>query len=174
MRRDLALTEFRKLSPDDQLSCRAAIGPYNVALDRNHRNRSRENFHIWIRRRGFDEFKEAPITRVHAAHSEEARAIVAVHDLAGKADFVSSIMRNKADGSISYRVPVTPRLLAMAKAPPREQWVALTAQQAAAWEGLLGDFVLVQMRKHMREGSFAPWPWPPSKDGKVYNEGDAA
>ena len=102
------------------------------------------------------------------ADSAEAKAIVAAHDLAGALEFVRIAMRNKVDGSISYRVPITPRLLALAAMPPRDQWVKLSQQQAAAWDKLLDDLVIVSMRKHLREGARAPWPWPPKKDGTTY------
>jgi hypothetical protein len=66
MRRDLALAEFRKLSATDQRLCRAAVMPYHAALDKNHRTKHRENFHLWVRRRGFDEFPTAKIVEPQA------------------------------------------------------------------------------------------------------------
>ncbi len=45
----------------------------------------------------------------------------------------------------------------------------LTRQQAAAWEHLLRETVTVQVRNHLGEGSLAPWHWPPSIEGKVYD-----
>lgn len=110
----------------------------------------------------------------YSADSAEAKAIVAIHDLAGSLEFVRIAMRSKLDGSISYRVPITPRLLAFAEVPARDQWVELSQQQAAAWDRMLDDFVTVAVRKHLREGARAPWPWPPKKDGTTYTEdGDA-
>lgn len=171
MRRDLALAEFRKLGADDQQLCRSAIGPYNAALDRNHRSKTRENFHIWIRRRGFDEFKSTPTLTNHAADSDEARAIMLAFDLVGRLEFLRTVLRSKIDGSIPYRLSVTPRLRALASPPPREAWAKLSQQQAAAWDAFLDECVPFPTRKRIAEGSLAPWLWPPRKDGSIYNEG---
>lgn len=66
MRRDLALHEFRRLAASDQRLCRAAIFPYQTALEKSQRTKHRENFHLWIRRRGFDEFPTAKIVELQA------------------------------------------------------------------------------------------------------------
>ncbi len=113
-----------------------------------------------------------PKTVSYPADSVEAKAIVAVHDLAGSLEFLRIAMRNKVDGSISYRVPITPRLLSFAAMPSRDQWVELSQQQAAAWDRMLDDYITVAVRKHLREGARAPWPWPPKKDGSTYSDGD--
>jgi hypothetical protein len=174
MRRDLALAEFRKLTPEQQRLCRSAIGPYNIALDRNHRTKHRENFHLWIRRRGFEEFQAAAVTCAYAADSAEARSICAIFQVAGHLDFLLQTRCSKIDGSVSFNLPVTPRLLALATLPARDKWVTLTVQQAAAWDGFVGDFVKLAIRRRFAEGSVAPWPWPPKKDGTTYTDGDAA
>jgi hypothetical protein len=98
--------------------------------------------------------------------STEGRAICVLHDIAGLSQFLRGVLIR--GNAVYYRKVVTPRLRALAEAMPRAQWVTLNRQQAAAWEGLLRDATNVQTRRPMREGDHAPWPWPPSLDGKVY------
>ena len=167
-KRHLAIAEFRKLSAADQRLCRSAIGPYNAMLDKLGRTRTVVDFHKWIRSRGFAEFEKAPTLANHAADSDEARAISVAYDLAGKLDFLHSVLRNKLDGSIPYRLAVTPRLKALASAPPREGWVDLDHKQAAAWEEFAEEVVPLPVRKRVVAGSRAPWHWPPKKDGSIY------
>jgi hypothetical protein len=84
-------------------------------------------------------------------------------------DFVRRVYRG-ADGAIRCLCPMTDRLRAVAQAPKPEHWVTLNRQQAAAWEAMLRDCILVEARTRLGEGSRAPWPWPPSVDGKLYTE----
>lgn len=109
----------------------------------------------------------APSASAYAPDSVEAKAITVLHEIAGKLDFMRQVHR-RGDGTIHYPKPVSPQLAALARAPLASEWVPLTHQQAGAWEGLLREFVVVQMRHRLREGSRAPWPWPPSVDGKIY------
>lgn len=105
-------------------------------------------------------------TGAYPLGSPEAKAIAATYDLADLGGYVRDIMiRN---GAVNYRLPITPRLLAMAGCCAREDWKILTLQQAAAWNGMLGDAVPIQTRKRLKEGDRAPWPWPPSVEGKLY------
>jgi len=78
--------------------------------------------------------------------------------------------RRRSDGSIDYNHPVTPQLAALAEIPDRDAWVGLSRQQAAAWEALLREVLTIGVRRPIREGQPAPWPWPPGKDGKLYAE----
>jgi predicted transcriptional regulator len=103
--------------------------------------------------------------------SAEAKALVALHEVAGAVDGFRKIYV-RADG-VSYRKPMTPQILALAQVPPQADWVTLTRPQAGAWEGLLRDAVTIMVRRHLREGDRAPWPWPPSVEGKIYTA-DAA
>lgn len=108
-------------------------------------------------------------TAVFPRGSREALAIGVLYEIAGKTDFLRSVMtRNNA---VNYSLPITPRLTALAEAPPRAEWVGLDRQQAAAWENLLSEAVTVQVRTRLRERSLAPWPWPPRKDGTLSQAG---
>ena len=60
-RRQAALEAFKKLSVEHQRLCRAAIAPYNAALDRHNRTRTAVNFDLWVKRQGFLEFPDAKV-----------------------------------------------------------------------------------------------------------------
>lgn len=105
-----------------------------------------------------------------AEDSREAKAIAVLHAVAGKSSYFHSVMKRPGAG-VFYRGPVEPRLIALADAPPVAEWPALDHRQAGAWEELLRTYVTVQARNRLVEGSRAPWPWPPRKDGSL---GDAA
>lgn len=106
------------------------------------------------------------IARSHPLTSPEGRSLAALYALAELEPFLRSVMMR--NGAIDYRKPVTPQLLALAHAGPKDGWTILSRQQAAAWEGMLRETVTVQVRKHLKEGDRAPWPWPPKKDGTIY------
>lgn len=63
-RRQRALEAFKKLSTEHQRLCRAAIAPYNAALDRHNRTRTAVNFDLWIKRGGFLEFPDAKLVQI--------------------------------------------------------------------------------------------------------------
>ncbi len=101
--------------------------------------------------------------------STEAKAIATLHDIAGLSDhFRRAVHRGDR---VYYRLPVTPRLAALAKAPPRSEWPELTHQQAGAWEALLREAITVQVRKKLTAGEHAPWSWPPRVDGTLSSTG---
>jgi hypothetical protein len=114
--------------------------------------------------------KEAPHAAAYPRDSIEAKALAVLHDIAGKGDFFRQVHR-RSDGTVSYSKPVTAQLAALSQAPERAEWVELNRQQAGAWEGFLREAVAVTVRKHLREGDRAPWPWPPSAEGKIYTTG---
>jgi hypothetical protein len=103
---------------------------------------------------------------VFARDSLEAKSLVALHEIAGVGQGFRQI-HVRTDG-VSWRSPITPQLLALSSLPPPADWVTLTRQQAGAWEALLRDTIAIQVRRHLREGDRAPWPWPPGKDGQLY------
>jgi hypothetical protein len=104
----------------------------------------------------------------YPADSPEARAIVALHDIVGRAEAVRKIWR-RTDGSISFLMPVTAQLLALVQIPDGREWTVLDRKQAGAWERFAKQFFPDgAIRKHFSEGSRAPWHWPPSIDGKLY------
>lgn len=107
------------------------------------------------------------IAGAYELDSAEARAVSMAYQVAGVSEALPRFMiRNKL---LNYQRPITRRLRALAEAPrDRDAWPVLARQQAAAWEGFLRDVVTVQARQPLREGSRAPWPWPPGRDGTIY------
>jgi hypothetical protein len=101
---------------------------------------------------------------LYALDSREAKALAVLYDVALSSAFFASVKR-KAVG-VYHADPITPQLLALANAGPRENWPRLTYQQAAAWEGFLRGHLTVAHRP-LRDGDHAPWSWPPRKDGAV-------
>lgn len=109
---------------------------------------------------------------IYSRDSDEAKAIRILHDMVGRTSAFFTIFR-RDDGSVTYGKPMTEQLTALCKAPPPAQWVVLNHKHAGAWEALLRrvfDDGLVRHRLH--EGCKAPWPWPPSIDGKIYPDAD--
>ncbi|QPF81655.1 hypothetical protein IC762_17670 [Bradyrhizobium genosp. L] len=123
-----------------------------------------------------DEKKEKPQPQGPASYpagSIEAKAIRVLHDMCGRSSAFFKIFR-KADGSVTWSKDMTPQLAALGtpECPPAERWVRLNRQQAGAWEDLMRHyFEQGVLRQKLQEGSLAPWPWPPSLDGKTYPVG---
>lgn len=111
---------------------------------------------------------------VYAWNSQEAKAIKMLHIVSGRISAFFAVWRNKIDGSVTFSREMTPQILRFADVENMDQstWVTLTHQQACAWEEFF-DTVFPKgiIRFHMREGSKAPWLWPPAIDGKPYPDG---
>lgn len=111
----------------------------------------------------------APMGATYPRDSLEAKAITVLHEIAGRSEALRKIYR-QADGSITFRKPMTEQLLALHKATSER--VTLNRNQAGAWERMLDEFFDPGvLRHHLREGDRAPWPWPPSAEGKIYATG---
>lgn len=108
---------------------------------------------------------------VYPRGSPEAVAVRVLHEIVGRMAAFYTIFR-RGDGSVSYVKPVTEQFAALAKAPASSDWVTLTYRQAGSWEDFIEKYVNEGIaRQHLREGSIAPWPWPPSIEGKLYPAG---
>ncbi len=183
MRRDLALEAFRKLIPDKRRHCRAAI-PMFVQMQQRAGRKHTPNFHLWIRNGGFEEFPAAAAgdaavtaTSTYAVDSAEGKAIKALFAFGGALIF-------EFNGTLRYPLAVTPRVLAFGDLPDRSGWHWIEGQQLAAWSAFLSSHIHLS-RKDIsttigegaarRRGIYAPWPWPPRKDGTISEtSGDAA
>lgn len=107
---------------------------------------------------------EAAAPNQFQASSPEGRAIAALFDIAGKIDFFHMAIQRR--GVVHWRAEITPQLLALADVKLRSEWHhALTHQQAGAWNSFIGDRLGEITHKRLVEGSLAPEPWPPRKDG---------
>jgi hypothetical protein len=63
-----------------------------------------------------------------------------------------------------------PEVQPFAKMPPKEQWVLVTeAAPLAAWRDFfVATLPNLERRPFGDNGVMMPWPWPPSKTGKIY------
>lgn len=62
----------------------------------------------------------------------------------------------------------TAAVIALASAPPRRDWRPVSRPQQTAWREFF-DRVLGDASRHpVGDTTPLPWPWPPSKDGKLY------
>lgn len=158
------------LSFDEGDAALAGITPFLENQKRLKKAHPPAGFNYLMQKRWtlLEQPKPPPAAVAWPRDSAEARAITALHEVAGRLEALRTIWR-RSDGTISFPKEVTPRLLALAQAPPTAEWVHLAANQAAAWEGMLREFFEPGVvRAHLREGSRAPWPWPPSVEGKIY------
>jgi hypothetical protein len=157
-----------ELSETEEVAALAGIGPFLENQKRLGRKNVPAGWRYLEEKRWtlLEQAKEAAAPSSWPRDSVEAKALAVLHDIAEAGDFFRKVHR-RGDG-ISYPKPVTPRLAALAQAPAPSDWATLDHKQAGAWEGLLREFVTVQVRKHLVEGCRAPWPWPPSADGKIY------
>ena len=106
----------------------------------------------------------------HDEGSDAAKAIAVAYAIGGKSDFFRSVMQ-RPGVKLYYPHNVDARLLALAAAPGMDAWPIVDYRQAAAWEEFLRAYVTVQTRNRFTEGARAPWPWPPSVDGRLYVDG---
>jgi len=145
MRRDLALEEFRLLSPDRQKLCRAAIPDYADKIRKlGWKPRA---FHLWVRAKGFDEFPNAKLPEERP--SLPTRRLVQGDELAGYTVAVRiaerrdpALVSDRDLGKGVWRTaPVLPDLIAMAAFADvdREQWqiVDKGSEPFAAWRDRL-------------------------------------
>jgi hypothetical protein len=119
----------------------------------------------------------APDSGPFEIKSDQARAIQAVYAIARTRPLV-------VNGRVIYPKPLSAQLLAFAQLPPQDEWIWIEdRQQTAAWSSFLAAHVaggrpqLVTTRgtgANVRNGFFAPWPWPPRKDGTISSAGEAA
>lgn len=163
------------LTAADEKACLAGIAPFLEQYRRDGRKHVPAGWRFIEQRRWelLEAQREAapPVTLAHPPDSAEARAIVVLHDLVGRGSALK--IWRKPDGSVSYHRAITPQLAAIGGAPEVASWVTLDRFQAAAWELLLGQFFDTGvMRQQLREGSRAPWAWPPRKDGTISPVGE--
>lgn len=175
LRQSMAQQVWSALKPDERTLARQAARGYVIWRKGHKKPPNVLGAHLFLKERdAWEKFARlAPAIGgsgpgAYLQDSPEGRAIIVLYEIAAKADFVRQVMiRN---GVISYAKPVGPRLLALAQAGPKDGWFVLDHRQAASWENVLRDAVTVQVRKHLLAGDRAPWPWPPSVDGKLYTE----
>lgn len=195
MRRDLALAEFRKLDPEAQLLCRAAIAPF-FALQDKLRRTTVPNFNLWIRQRGFEAFPGArlpdPVPEKRWLAGDELAGLGVASRIASRQ--VRTVEDPERGKGLWTFKPAAPDLAAMAKFagddPATWLVVDLGTPQFAAWRDRLalwlggeieGERIWLEdwdPRVHglpaihadfrLRKSKQAlrvPAPWPPHRDG---------
>lgn len=171
MDQDLAKLEFLKLALDH---CDWAIGAAPAyAAECQKLKKPPKNAHIWLRKGMFKNLSPTGAAAagkpgVYPANSPEANAIRVLHLVAGRSEAFFKIWR-RADGSVNFPKAMTPQLAALAQAPDPAEWIELEPKGAGSWEDLLSKFFDDGVRRiRPRAGTKAPWPFAPSKEGKIY------
>lgn len=150
-------TDFLPTVAEVHRACEAIMMPRREAIERNARVKKQ-----------LEERDEFTPRTVFPRDSAEARAVKVLHEIVGRISAFFAIFR-RDDGTVIYTRPITPQMLALAKAPAKQEWVTLTREQAASWEDMLRSiFENVLVRTRLQENSTAPWPWPPGLDGRIY------
>jgi hypothetical protein len=171
--------EFNRLALSDAEWAVAASGLYDT--DCRKLRKPPKNAHLWLRKRMFGNFpRDATAAKASTSayvridpSSVEGRAVIAVCTLARASRPFSS-----GDGKMNYRGEITPQLLALADAPPRDDWLKISdRQQLGAWGGFISKYVTTS-RAPMEtddDGPFlrAPWSWPPRVDGTLCDDGQS-
>jgi hypothetical protein len=161
------------LTEEEEHAALAGIGPFLDYLKRlNRKNVPAGWRYLEEKRWTLLEQKSdgKPVASSYPPNSAEAKAILMLHDIVGRREAFFKIWR-RPDGSVSYPKPITARLAALSQAPEPSAWPTLNHGQAGAWENLLRSvFDDGLARQRLREGSRAPWPWPPSVEGKLYTD----
>lgn len=160
------------LTEAEEAEALAGIGPFLENLKRLGRKNVPAGWNYLEQKRWtlLEQAKPDPAAPMQfAGSSPEGRAIAALFDLAGKIEFFyKAVYRG---GVVYHRTEITPQLLALADVKPRAEWKhALTLQQAAAWNGFIDARLGGISHGRLCEGAMAPWPWPPSIDGKIYTD----
>lgn len=164
--------EWFKLELDEAEPALAGIVPFLEKLKRDMRSTTPAAWK-YLKEKRWTLLEQAQATAANPSgyprDSTEAKAVMTLYSLAGALDFFVKVVRK--NDVVYYSHPVPPQLAALAQAPPRDDWVPLERNQAAAWETMIEKYPTVGRRKHLREGDPAPWPWPPSVEGKLYTSG---
>jgi hypothetical protein len=181
MRRDLALAEFRQLAIEQRQLVKGAI-PLFAAMQAKDRPHTKTNFHIWLRSRGFEAFRDRLTAAPAIAAADDALFVIegseqdrALRFVRGLARQPQPFVRVRGDGSRGYphKTEVGADLLAMLAfekdVPLRWPSYLRGSPEFAAWQARFVHWIGTPLP--MVPGSSAiqvPGPWPPKKDGTVY------
>jgi hypothetical protein len=166
---DKAEREFAGLCDADQAACVSAA-PVYAARCRKRREKSKKA-HLFIRERAWTGLlagadpKNAAVPTQHSPVSPAGKALLTLARIARYSPL-------RFGENVAYAGEFSPRLLALANAPPEGSWCALDRGTAnyAAWR----DFsnTIWPGRGFAYDRIDAPWPWPPRKDGSIIQSTD--
>lgn len=177
LRQSLAQQVWAALSPAERLLARAGARGYVASLKSQRKPPNRIGAHLFLRERdAWSRYatqdpaaKGVSITGV-PVDSAEGKALAAMYAVAR-----SRLFENQK--RYVYRGEITPQVQAFADAPARSDWVWIDgSQQLGAWSAFLAAHVfgarppMLTTRgvgPDQRTGIYAPWPWPPRKDGSL-------
>lgn len=155
------------LTEDEEKSALDGIGPFLENLKRLGRKNVPAGWNYLEQKRWtlLDKPKgEAAQLTGYEDGTPEAKALTMLFDIAGKMDFFWQVIHR--DGKVWSRIEITPQLLALAGIRPRKDWtVTLSRRGAGAWNEFIGSRLGEVSRTRLAEGSPAPEPFPPLKDG---------
>jgi len=159
-----------ELSEAEQDAALAGIGPFFEELKKLGRKHKPAGFTYLEEKRWTKLAAPEPARRggYHEDGSVEMKAIAAAYEIAGVGGYFRSVMK-RPGVPLFYAHVVDARLLALANMPGADDWPVVDHRQAAAWEEFLRAYVTVQSRRRFVEGLRAPWAWPPSIEGKIYD-----
>lgn len=159
------------LTEDEEEPALAGIAPFLEDLKRHHRKGVPAGWKYLEQKRwallAQAQAATAASPTNYPKNSREAHAIIVLFEVGG---VTVPRHRRRVDGSIDFNHPVTPQIAALAESPLKDAWIILSRRQAGAWEALLREVLTIGVRRPIREGDRAPWPWPPSIDGKIYTD----
>jgi hypothetical protein len=185
MDKHAAREELDALSLEDAEWAASVLGLLTVELAKA-RDRPPKNAHIWLRKRLFENFPRQKLDAPPpegvwiAEGSDEDRALRLVRSLARTANpFV--LTRDGVRGYL-HKTPVGPDLLAMLtvvdETPLRWPCFAQGTAEFAAWQRRFTEWTGSPLRLDPNLAANlgairVPWQWPPSKDGRIYEDGDS-
>jgi hypothetical protein len=159
------------LKHERDLACRAARG-YVIWRKRQPKPPNVMNAHTFLRETDahpkFAAILGEPDKSLALIDAEipDGQALTALYEIARTRPFVSA-------GKIAVRGGVTPQLQAMAWVPPRGEWLWIAERnQIGSWREFVDRFVMgarpeMLLERNGSKGIFAPWPWPPRRDGSL-------
>jgi hypothetical protein len=162
---DRAKAAFAALTEPDQADALAGLAHY---ADRCKRRREKSmKAHLYVAKRvwvglGAAAAPETASTRIHDPAGRAGRAVLAAHVIAGKGrPYMSKT-------GLLFRCELTPRLLALADAPPISAWFLHKAgtPNRGAWRSFIEEVFAGKDIPRLADIS-APWEWPPLKDGTL-------
>lgn len=108
---------------------------------------------------------DAPPYEMAPAGSPLAKAYVNLRSVA------SCLARHAASATGAVFVPRganNAAVLAFADLPALAEWRPVTKAQQTAWHEFFERVLANANRRPIGDATALPWPWPPSKEGKVY------
>lgn len=151
---------------------------YIADLEKKGRGRNVKNAHLWVQNGHWQGFVTTGERAVAAALVEQAP----IDSETGKAwsilHKIAHITPLESAGRYYIPRPLTPQALALAQAPPEDEWKFVPPDklnQCGAWKELIRDVLADRARPELvwdrnpggRRGFYAPWDWPPRKDGSI-------